>query len=118
MPKKFMRSFKYAHAGARHVLQTQRNIWIHLAVGVLVLAGAIWLKVSSTELAIIVLTVSFVIVTEMINTSLEEAVNLIKPENHPLAALAKNVAAGAVLVAAFGSVIIGFLILAPRVFNI
>ncbi|MFA4906475.1 MAG: diacylglycerol kinase family protein [Candidatus Margulisiibacteriota bacterium] len=118
MPKKFLRSFKFARAGASHVLLTQRNIWIHLFIGMLILLAAVCLRVKLVELAVIVLTVSFVIVIEMINTAIEETVNLVKPENHPLAALAKNVAAGAVLVAAFGSVIIGLLILAPRVFKI
>lgn len=118
MPKKFMHSFKFAHAGAKHALQTQRNIWIHLAVGMAALLAAIWLRVSLTELAVIVLTISFVVVTELINTAIEEAVNLIKPETHPLAALAKNVAAGAVLAAAVGSVVIGILIFFPRIFKI
>lgn len=115
MPKKFMRSLKYAHAGAKHALRTQRNIWIHLFIGLAVMAAAVWLRVSRVELAILVLTVSFVIVVEMINTAIEEVVNLAKPEVHPLAALAKNVAAGAVLAAAIGAVMVGLLIFVPRI---
>ena len=115
MPKKFMRSFKFAHAGAKHALRTQRNIWIHLSAGAAVLLAAAWLRVSLIEIEIIVLAISFVIVTEMINTSIEETVNLIKPETHPLAALAKNVAAGAVLLAAIGSCAVGLMIFIPRI---
>lgn len=114
MPRKFIRSFKHARAGAEHALRTQRNIWIHLFIGLLAILAAVWLRVTLTEVAILTLTIIFVVVTEMINTAIEEVVNLAKPETHPQAALAKNVAAGAVLLAAIGSVIIGFLILIPR----
>jgi diacylglycerol kinase len=95
-------------------LRTQRNIWIHLSIGIAVLLAAVWLRVSLVEMAILVLTISFVLVAEMINTAIEEVVNLAKPETHPQAALAKNIGAAAVLVAAIGSVIIGILIFAPR----
>ncbi len=114
MPKKFMKSFRFAQAGLKHALQTQRNVWIHLAIGVLVMAAAVWFSVSPVELAILTLTISFVLVTEMINTAIEEAVNLAKPEAHPLAALAKNLAAAAVLAAAVGSIIVGLFIFIPR----
>lgn len=114
MPKKFMRSIKYAHQGTQHVLRTQRNIWIHLLIGVAVIVVAYYLKVSLPETALLLLTIIFVIVCEMFNTAIEEAVNLIKPESHPLAALVKNIAAGAVLVAAMGAVLVGLLIFIPR----
>jgi diacylglycerol kinase len=114
MPKKFIKSFKYAQAGAAHALQTQRNIWIHLTIGGLTLGAGYWLKLSNSELALIVLTVTFVLVAEMFNTALEETINLIKPETHPTAALVKNVAAGAVLLAAAGAVVVGLLIFLPR----
>jgi len=114
VPKKFIKSFKYARAGAAHALRTQRNIWIHLTIGVLVLGAGCWVRLSPPEMALIVLTVTFVLVAEMFNTALEETINLIKPENHPTAALVKNVAAGAVLLAAFGAVIVGLLIFLPR----
>lgn len=114
MPKKFMKSFKYARAGAQHVFQTQRNVWIHFWIGLLVIMAACWLRVSLLEIAILVLTITFVLVMEMINTALEETINLIKPEKHPLAGLVKNIAAGAVLLAAAGSVVVGFLIFLPR----
>ncbi|MDD5593820.1 MAG: diacylglycerol kinase family protein [Candidatus Margulisbacteria bacterium] len=114
MPKKFIQSFRYARLGAAHSLQTERNILIHFVIGLLVLALAVYLKVSPVELAVIVLTITLVIVAEMINTAIEEAVDLVKPERHPLAALAKNIAAGAVLTAAIGSIAVGLLIFIPR----
>ena len=114
MPKKFIRSFSYARQGTAYVLRTQRNIWIHIFIGLLVLAAALWMEVARSEMMILILTISLVIVTEMLNTAIEEVVNLAKPEHHPLAALAKNVAAGAVLVASLGAVLIGVLIFAQR----
>ena len=114
MPKKFIRGVKYAGQGAKHALQTERNIWLHFIIGLLVFGLGIMLKVSQIELVIIVLTITLVIVAEMFNTAFEEMVDLIKPENHPTAALVKNVAAGAVLTAAIGAALIGLLILIPK----
>ena len=114
MPKKLIRSFSYARAGAEHTLRTQRNIWIHIFIGLFVVSLALWLKVSPIEMAVLVLTIAFVITAEMLNTAIEEVVNLAKPEKHPQAALAKNVAAAAVLVAATGAVAVGLIILWPR----
>jgi diacylglycerol kinase len=114
MPRKFIHSLKYARAGAEHALRTQRNIWIHSFVGLLVIGVAFGLRIGGVELALLILTIILVLTTEMLNTAIEEVVNLAQPEQHPLAALAKNVAAGAVLVAAIGSVIIGLIIFLPK----
>ncbi len=117
MPKKFIHSFSYAHKGAMHVLRTQRNIWIHIAIGALVILAALWLAVPRVEMMLLILTIAFVIVSEMLNTAIEEVVNMVKPEHHPLAALSKNIAAGAVLVAAIGAALIGLLVFLPRFFG-
>jgi diacylglycerol kinase (ATP) len=109
-----MRSFNYARAGAKHVLATQRNIWIHLGIGILVLLAAVGLKLPALDLAVIILTVTVVIAAEMFNTALEALVDLVKPEEHPVAALVKNVAAGAVLAAAIGAILVGLLLFIPR----
>ncbi|MFA6431245.1 MAG: diacylglycerol kinase family protein [Candidatus Margulisiibacteriota bacterium] len=114
MPKKLIRSFKHAGLGASHTLRTQRNIWIHFFVAAVVFFFGIGMKLSTVEISILTLTAAFVIVTEVINTAIEEIVNLVKPEEHPAAALIKNVAAGAVLVSAIGSIVIGLLIFIPR----
>lgn len=114
MPKKFIKSFNYARAGASHAIRTQRNMAIHLCVAAAVLLFAWRLKVSRGELAILVLAVFGVIVTEMVNTSLEELVNILSPAQRKEAELAKNVAAAAVLLAAAGALIVGILIFLPR----
>jgi diacylglycerol kinase len=114
MPKKLISSFNCAGAGARHVLRTQRNARIHLLAGVLVGLLAWRLGVSAVELSLLVLTITLVIVSELFNTALEETINLIKPEAHPLAGLVKNIAAGAVLTSALGAVLVGAIIFLPR----
>jgi len=114
MPRKFIHSFKYARAGAEHALRTQRNIWIHILVGLIVIGAAFWLRIELTQIALLVLTIILVLTTEMLNTAIEEVVNLAEPEHHPLAALAKNVAAGAVLISAIGAVIVGLIIFIPK----
>lgn len=116
MPRKFIKSFKFAKAGAEHALKTQRNLWIHFFVGLAVLGLAIWLKVTLIELGILLLAIFGVIVAEMINTSIEELVNILSPGHRIEAALAKNVAAAAVLLAAAGAIVIGAIVFLPRLF--
>lgn len=114
MPKKFIKSFKYAGAGARHAFQTQRNLWIHFFVALFVLALALWVGVNWLEFLVLVVVVFNVIAVEMFNTAIEELTNILSPEHRKEAALAKNVAAGAVLVMAIGAVIIGLMVFLPR----
>jgi len=114
MPRKLVKSLRFARAGVEHTLRTQRNIWIHICAGLVVLAFAAWLRVTSLELIILVITISFVIVTEVVNTAIEELVNILSPEHRIEAALAKDVAAAAVLIAVICSAIVGILIFVPR----
>ncbi len=96
-------------------LQTQRNMRIHLLAGALVISLSCILRVAPAELLMLVFAVSLVWVTEMLNTAIEKCVDLITEEYHPLAATAKNVAAGAVLVAAVNAVLAGLVVFGPRV---
>ena len=107
------RSFRFAVAGLAYLFRTQRNARLHLVVGAVVLCLAAWLDVTRTEAAVLVLTVAAVIILEGLNTAVEAAVDLACPHRHPLARVAKDVAAGMVLVAAIASVAIGLLILGP-----
>ncbi|HBV95956.1 MAG: hypothetical protein JL50_04890 [Peptococcaceae bacterium BICA1-7] len=111
----FLYSFVYALRGIVWVTATQRNMRIHLAAAVAVLAAAVWLGLSNAETAVIVLAVALVMVAEIINTAIERAVDLVTREYHPLAGIAKDVAAGAVLLAAFFSVVIGALVFLPHI---
>ena len=107
-------SFRYAAQGLGYSLLTQRNFRIHVTTGVLVFGLAIWLQLSLDRLAVLVLTVTAVLVLELLNTAMEAAVDLaVGRRYHPLARIAKDCAAAAVLVAAVASLLIALLLLLP-----
>ena len=113
-----LRSFGHAFRGIGILLQTQQNARIHAVATVLVLgAGAIF-RISTVEWALTVLAILCVWVAEAINTSIEFLVDLASPEHHPLAGKAKDVAAGAVLVAAIGAAMVGGFVFGPHVFRL
>lgn len=107
------RSFKYAFAGWWYVLRTQHNAWIHAVITTAVILLALWLKRPRQEWAILILTFMAVWMAEFMNTAIEALVDMASPEYHPLAKVAKDVAAAAVLLGAIGAVIIGLLLLGP-----
>jgi diacylglycerol kinase len=107
------RSFAHAFAGIAHLLRTQHNAWIHAAVNLAVILLALWLRRSALEWAVLVVAMMAVWVAELINTAVEAAVDLSTTERSRQAGLAKDVAAGAVLVAAGGAVLVGLLVLGP-----
>ncbi len=106
------RSFRHAYDGIISAVRTQRNMRFHVFAAVGVLAASLLLGVSGQELAVLVLTIVVVLVVEMLNTALEFVVDLVTNEYHPLAKLAKDVSAGAVLVSSVGAVLVGYLVLA------
>lgn len=106
------RSFEHAYRGLIYAVRTQRNMRFHVVVALLVLVASLLVGASKLELAILVLTVLLVFVTELFNTAMEFVVDLATKEYHPLAKLAKDVSAGAVLVSSVGAVLVGYLILA------
>ena len=108
--KNMYASFNYAIQGVIYVLRTQRNMKVHFFMGILVIILATVLSVSRVELMVLFLTIGSVITAELVNTAVEEVVNLVTMEYHPLAKTAKNVSAGAVLVSAVTSVCIGYLV--------
>jgi diacylglycerol kinase (ATP) len=110
-------SFRYAFEGWWYALRTQRNAWIHALISLAVFAVAFWLRLPRIDWAVILLTIMVVWTAEFINTSIEAVVDLVTPNYHPLAKTAKDVAAASVLVAAFGAVLIGLLILGPPLWN-
>jgi len=114
---KLLPSFDYAWQGIVHVVCTQRNMRIHLAIAVAVLVLAATLGLAIVEWAILLLCMVAVIVAEMLNTVVESIVDLVTAQYHPLAKVAKDVAAGAVLVTAIGSAGIGLLVLGPHLWH-
>lgn len=103
-------SMRFAAAGVVHALRTERNLRIHVFAAVLVLSAAGLLGVETGMMALLALTSGFVISAELFNSALERAVDLWSPRYHPLAAVAKNVGAAAVLAAAATALVVGFLV--------
>jgi diacylglycerol kinase (ATP) len=108
-------SFNYAFEGVIHVLRTQRNLRIHFAIAVAVLAAAVIVGVTRFELIALLLAIAFVLITEMINTAIEHTIDVATTSFDPMAKLAKDIAAGAVLIASVNAVAIGYLVFAHRV---
>ncbi len=108
-------SFKYAWAGLRYAFITQRNFRIHTVIGTLALSLGVFLKLSAVEIAVICLTSGLVLALELLNTAIESVVDLtVKQSYHELAKIAKDCAAGAVLVSAIAAVFVaGSLLLPP-----
>lgn len=114
-PKRLIDSFNYAIDGILYALRTQRNMRIHFVAGLLVLLLASIFHVSRLELVALLITIGLVISAEMMNTAIEEVVNLVTQEFHPLAKVAKNVAAGAVLVTSLLAVCVGYLVFIDKI---
>ena len=106
-------SFRFASEGIVYALRTQRNFRIHLAITGLVVAVGMWLELSALSWALLALTVGGVLVTEVFNTAAERLVDLVSPDYHPLAKQVKDLMAGAVLIAAVASIIVGVFVLGP-----
>jgi diacylglycerol kinase (ATP) len=103
-------SFNYAFEGIIHVLRTQRNLRIHFVVAVLVFAAALGVGVTRLQLIALVLAIAFVLVAEMLNTAIEGVIDVSTTSFDPNAKLAKDIAAGAVLIASITAVAVGFLV--------
>lgn len=108
-----LKSFGFAFSGIISVIKEERNIKIHIVAALIVIALAFYFHFSRNDWLILLLIITIVISLELVNSSIEAVVDLASPELHPLAKKAKDVAAGAVLVAAIVSVIIGVLLFFP-----
>lgn len=103
-------SFRFAVEGVLHVFRTQRHMRFHFLMVVLVLALAKVYRLNRTELLVLFFSISFVLITEMFNTAVETVIDMITEAYHPLAKHAKDMAAGAVLIASINAVVVGFLL--------
>jgi diacylglycerol kinase (ATP) len=109
-----LESFNYALEGIIHVLRTHRNMRFHFTAAVIVLVAAVWLGIDRIELAALLISIAFVLIAEMVNSALETAVDMATTTFDPLAKLAKDVAAGAVLIAAVNAVAVGYLVFSHK----
>ena len=114
-PQTIFDSFNYAIEGIIHALRTQRNMRIHFGVAVGVLVAALVLNVSRLELIALLLSIAFVLIAEMFNTAIEAAVDVASTSFDPMAKLAKDIGAGAVLIAALNAIAVGYLVFSGQV---
>lgn len=112
--KRFVLAFVYALSGIVRGVAEERNLRIHLLAGTVVLGTAGLQGLSATAISILVLTIGFVLAMELVNTAIERAVDLVTLERHPLAGAAKDLAAGAVLVAAIAAAGVGAILFYGR----
>jgi diacylglycerol kinase (ATP) len=108
-------SFRYAFAGVRYLLWSQRNAKIQSAIGLAAITLGVLFGLDRYEWLALLVTIALVIAAEGVNTALEAVVDLTSPEYHPLAKVAKDVGAGTVLITAIASVIIGMVLFLPHV---
>lgn len=116
--KKLKKSFGFALAGIDYALNSDQNLVVHFIMSFLVIIVSIFLKITSFEMAILGLTILLVITTEMLNTSIEKAIDLVTKEHRTDAKIAKDVASGMVLITALGSILIGILIFLPHILRL
>lgn len=103
-------SFNFAFQGVIHAVRTQRNMRIHLLIAVVVMIAAVAVGVTEVELIALILVIAFVLITELINSALEAAIDVSTTSFDPMAKLAKDMAAGAVLISTVAAAAVGFLI--------
>jgi diacylglycerol kinase (ATP) len=108
--KKLLDSFNFAIEGIIHSVRTQRNMRIHMVSAIIILTICFFYDLNKIELLILLITISMVITAELINTAVELAIDATTNYYHPLAKLAKNAAAGAVLITAINAVAVGYII--------
>jgi diacylglycerol kinase (ATP) len=113
-----LRSFNYAFQGLVSAVRHQRNMRVHLLLAFAVLLAGVFLNLSRLQLVVIFIAVAFVFITELINSAIEAVVDMITDEFDPRAKVAKDMAAGAVLVAAINALIVAYLVLADRMTHV
>lgn len=116
--KKLINSFKYALQGFASSFRTERNMKIHVVATILVIILGIYLKLNLIEWSIITIAIVTVISAELFNTAIETIVDMVSPQKNEKAKLAKDISAGAVLILAIGSAIVGFIIFLPKIIAI
>jgi diacylglycerol kinase (ATP) len=111
----FWRSFLFAGQGVWHAVRHQRNMRVHLAAAVAAVVAGLVLKISAVDWACVLLAIGLVLTAEMLNTVVEALVDLCTDEYHPLAKIAKDTAAGAVLISSAAALGVGIAVFVPRV---
>ena len=116
--KNFFEALKNALNGLKYAIKTQKDLKIQIFIAIIVIIMSILLKISKIEMIIITISIFLVIFAEVMNTAIEKTVDLVTQEYNEIAKIAKDVSAGAVLVLAINSIIIGLYIFGDKIINI
>ena len=116
--KNFFEALKNALNGLKYAIKTQKDLKIQIFIAIIVIIISILLKISKIEMIIITISIFLVIFAEVMNTAIEKTVDLVTQEYNEIAKIAKDVSAGAVLVLAINSIIIGLYIFGDKIINI
>ena len=116
--KKFINSFSYPIKGLKYAYRNEQNLAVDVGMAILVLIAGFIFKLNATEWVVVVFTIGAVLSLELINSSIEAAVDLVTEEYHPLAKVAKDTSAAAVFVIAIVAVIVGLIIFLPKVISL
>ena len=109
--KTFIKSFKPAFNGLKYVFKNERNFRLHIVIGLIVLILAIYLNCSLIEIMFLVIVISIVLITEIINSAIEYTWDKLEPNHHPVVGIIKDVMAGSVLIASLSAGLVGVLML-------
>ena len=112
---RLFKSFKYAFEGLKYAFKYEQNILVHTLATIVVIIAGIFFKIKPFEWLTLTLIIGLVIATELINTSIEATIDLVTKEVHPLAKVAKDTAAAAVLVFGLTAIVIGLIIFIPKI---
>lgn len=113
--KERLKSFDYSFQGIIHFFKQEHNARIHLVMAILSIVAGFWLAINAYEWIAIVLCIIIVLLAEMLNTAIERLCDAVHPTTHPLIKACKDVASGAVLLCAIGSVLIASIIFLPKI---
>lgn len=116
--KKQLVSFRYAFAGVRYLLKTQPNVWIQCVIAIAAIICGLIFSIETWEWLLIIVCIGSVLSLEAINTSIERLADTLHPGKHEGIGTAKDVAAGAVLIASAASLIIGLILFLPRIIEL
>ena len=108
-------SFNYAVNGIIYAMKTEKNLRIHYIVAILIIVVSLFFNFSRLEFLILLFAISLVIIAEMLNTAIEKTIDIITKNYHPLARIAKDVSAGAVLIASINAIVVGYLLFFDRI---
>ncbi len=116
--RKRIKSFTYAFNGIWHIIRHEANFRIHLFAVLLVILLGLYMNISANEWLIILLTIGGVMTAELMNSAIENFVDIVHPEHHKKAGLIKDISAGAVLIMAIVAAVIGFVIFIPKLIDL